>query len=77
DMHLTITFWRSAGERSIRAAASAMLALLGTGMLNILQIDWTGLLSVGLGAALVSFLTSIAASEIGDKGTTSIIRGGK
>ena len=76
-MHLTITFWRSAGERSIRAAASAMLALLGTGMLNILQIDWTGLLSVGLGAALVSFLTSIAASEIGDKGTTSIIRGGK
>ena len=76
-MHLTITFWRSAGERSIRAAASAMLALLGTGMLNILKIDWTGLLSVGLGAALVSFLTSIAASEIGDKGTTSIIRGGK
>jgi len=76
-MHLTITFWRSAGERSIRAAASAMLALLGTGMLNILQIDWTGLLSVGAGAALVSFLTSIAASEIGDKGTTSIIRGGK
>ena len=61
----------------MRAAASAMLALLGTGMLNILQIDWTGLLSVGLGAALVSFLTSIAASEIGDKGTTSIIRGGK
>jgi len=76
-MHLTFTFWRSAGERSIRAAASAMLALLGTGMLNILQIDWTGLLSVGAGAALVSFLTSIAASEIGDKGTTSIIRGGK
>ena len=54
-----------------------MLALLGTGMLNILQIDWRGLLSVGLGAALVSFLTSIAASEIGDKGTTSIIRAGK
>ena len=76
-MHLTITFWRSAGERSIRAAASAMLALLGTGMLNILQIDWLGLLSVGAGAALVSFLTSIAASEIGDKGTTSMIRAGK
>ena len=76
-MHLTMTFWRSAGERSIRAAASAMLALLGTGMLNILQIDWLGLLSVGAGAALVSFLTSIAASEIGDKGTASMIRAGK
>lgn len=76
-MHLTIDFWRSAGERSIRAAASAMLALVGTGMLDILKVDWAGLLSVGVGAAFVSFLTSIAASEVGDKGTTSLLSGGK
>lgn len=76
-MHLTGGFWRSAGERSARAAASAMLALIGTGLLDIMKVDWLGLLSVGAGAAFVSVLTSIAASEVGEKGTSSLIEGGR
>jgi len=76
-MHLTRDFWKSAAERSIRSAAAAMLALLGAGAVDALKVDWIAVLSVGLGAAIVSVLTSVVASEVGHKGTTFFIEEGK
>lgn len=71
---LTRAFWRSAAERAIRTFAQAFLALVGATAFDVLQADWAGLVGVSLGAAFLSLLTSIVASEIGDKGTPSLIQ---
>jgi hypothetical protein len=52
-------FWIYATERAIKTAAQTATAVLGAGMVNILTVDVPGILSVALGAALLSLLTSI------------------
>lgn len=70
---LTSDFWKAAAERAIRTFAQAFLALVGATAFDVLHADWAGLVGVSLGAAFLSLLTSIVASEIGDKGTPSLI----
>ena len=70
---LTPAFWKSAAERAIRTFAQAFLALVGATAFDVLHADWASLIGVSLGAAFLSLLTSIVASEIGDKGTPSLI----
>lgn len=55
----TLDFWNYAGERAIKTVAQSALAFLGTGTIGLFEIDWTSLLSVSLGAGLLSILTSI------------------
>jgi hypothetical protein len=52
-------FWNYAVERAIKTAAQTATAVLGAGMVNILQIDLLGLVAVAGGSALLSLLTSI------------------
>lgn len=70
---LTTAFWKAAAERAIRTFAQAFLALVGATAFDVLTADWASLIGVSLGAAVLSLLTSIVASEIGDKGTPSLI----
>ena len=56
-------FWNYAGERAIKTVAQAALAYLGSGTVGLFTIDWTGMLSVSLGAGLLSVLTSIATKK--------------
>lgn len=55
----TLTFWNYAGERALKTFAQTALAYLGTGTVGLFELDWTGLLSISGGAALLSILTSI------------------
>lgn len=55
----TYQFWSYAGERAIKTFAQAAVAFLGTGAIGFFEIDWTALLSVSLGAAFLSILTSV------------------
>lgn len=55
----TLQFWNYAGERAIKTIAQSAVAFLGTGTIGLFTIDWTSLLSVSLGAGLLSILTSI------------------
>lgn len=66
----TRAFWIDAGERAVRTIAQALLALLGTDALGIVGLDWLQMLSVAAGAGLMSILTAIVATNVGDKGTT-------
>jgi hypothetical protein len=56
-------FWAYAGERSIKTVAQAAIAFLGSGSLGLFAIDWAGLVSVSLGAGLLSVLTSIVSHK--------------
>lgn len=55
-------FWMDAFERMVKTVCEVALALIGTGMVGIMDVDWLNLLSVCAMAALVSVLTSIASS---------------
>jgi hypothetical protein len=68
----TRKFWEDAGERCVRTMAQALLALMGTDALGIVGLDWAQMLSVAAGAGIMSLLTAIVATGIGDKGTTQL-----
>ena len=55
-------FWMDAFERMVKTVCEVALALIGTGMVGIMDVDWLNLLSVCVMAALVSVLSSIASS---------------
>ncbi len=55
----SLEFWNYSSERAIKTVAQSALAYLGTGTVGLFEVDWTGLLSISLGAGLLSILTSI------------------
>ena len=76
-MMFTNDFWRSTGERAVRTAAQALLALVGTSVTGVLDVDWIQALSVAGLATLLSVLMSLVGSDVSDKGTPSFVAGGK
>ena len=63
----TQKFWSYAGERAIKTVAQSALAFLGTGTVGLFTSDWYSLISVSLGAGLLSILTSIVTKTQVDK----------
>ena len=59
-MVMTVAFWKMAGERAIKTVAQSALAFIGSGSVGLFDLNWPNLLSVALGAGLLSILTSIA-----------------
>lgn len=55
------SFWEYAGERAIKTFAQTAIATLGAQSVGLFSIDWSALLSVSGGAALLSLLTSLVA----------------
>ena len=53
-------FVKCAVNRAVRTAAQTAVALIGTGTIGILEIDWVAVLSASAAAGVVSILTSIA-----------------
>jgi hypothetical protein len=59
-MIMTIAFWKSAGERAIKTAAQAAIAILGTDQLvSAIDVNWAEIGGVSLLAGILSILTSI------------------
>lgn len=52
------------GERALVAFASSLVALLGAGPLNVLEVPWENALATSAGAALLAILASVAAGGI-------------
>lgn len=58
---------RAAAARAGKTVAQAAVAMLGTGAVGILEVDWLNVLSVSLMAGVVSALTSLAGlPEVGN-----------
>lgn len=53
-------WWMAAGTRVIKTVAQTALAVIGTGLIGILDVDWVTIASVALMAGVASLLTSLA-----------------
>lgn len=59
-------------ERAVKTFAQSLVAVGLAGATDLLSVDWVNALSIAGLATLVSVLTSIASSKIGDN-TASIV----
>jgi len=60
-------------ERAVKTFAQVLLALFTTGQLNILTVNWGDALALAGTAVVVSLLTSIVSSRVGDKSSASLV----
>lgn len=59
-MIMTVAFWKSAGERAIKTAAQAAIAILGTDQfVSAMDVNWAEVGGIALLAGILSILTSI------------------
>lgn len=54
------TWIKAAGIRAVKTMAQSALAVLGSGMIGVLDVDWMNLVSIAIMAGVCSVLTSIA-----------------
>ena len=66
-------FWIDAGERAVRTFAQALVAALTAGFVFTDGAAWGAALLTAAIAALVSLLTSVAASGVGDADSPSLL----
>ena len=59
-------------ERAVKTFAQSLVAVGLAGATDLLSVDWVNALSIAGLATLVSILTSIASSKIGDS-TASVV----
>jgi hypothetical protein len=66
-------FWIASAERSIKTFAQALVALIGTTAMSVIDLDWAQMLGVSATAAIVSLLTSIASANLGPNYGPSLV----
>lgn len=66
-------FWVDAGERAVRTFAQALIAAIAAGLVITDAAAWGFALLTAVVAALVSLLTSVAGSAVGDPDSPSIL----
>lgn len=69
----TAAFWKDAAERAAKTFGQAAIAVLTAGATGVMDADWGKTFSVGALAAVVSVLTSLISSGVGDEGTASLV----
>lgn len=70
----TKAFWVGAGERAAKTAAQTWISLFGAdAVFDVLHVHWQAALGIGLGAALLSILTSIASAPASPAGSPSLV----
>lgn len=52
-------WWKAAGIRAIKTVAQTAVAMIGTGTIGILDVDWKVVVSTAALAGVLSLLTSI------------------
>lgn len=63
-IYTTKAFWLGAGERAIKTVAQAGVAVLGSGVVGLFEVDGVALASTALLAGVVSLLTSVASPNV-------------
>lgn len=68
SVYATRAFWVSAGERAVKTVAQTGAALLTSGAIGVVDVDWGQVASVSGLAGVVSVLTSLASAQVGNSG---------
>lgn len=66
-------FWKAAAERAVKTFAQTLVALIGTGAVGIMDLDWVQMLSVSATATVLSLLTSVASANFGSNPGPSLV----
>ena len=66
-------FWIDAGERAVRTFAQALIGAITAGLVVTDAAAWGEALLASAVAALISLLTSVAASGVGDQDSPSLL----
>lgn len=69
----TKTFWKQAAERAVKTFAQGLLGVASAGALGVLDVNWGQAASAGALAAVLSLLTSIVTSGIGQPDSPSAV----
>ena len=69
----TRRFWVDAAERAIRTFAQALIGAITAGLVVTDAAQWKAAGIAAAVAALISLLTSVAASGVGDQSTPSLL----
>lgn len=70
-------FWKSVSERSLATVAETFLAMAGATAFDVLHAPWQAIVGVSLGAGAIAVAKGVMAAEFGDRGTPSLLEGGK
>ncbi len=73
--YLSRAFWIAAGERAVKTFAQTLAALLAASGAGVLDVDWSGALSIALTATAASLLSSIASGAVGPAGPSLATEG--
>lgn len=64
----TKQFWIEASERALKTLAQTFVAVTaGVSVFNAFDADWASILGASVGAALLSYATSIISAKLGPK----------
>lgn len=70
----TAAFWRNAAERAVKSAAQSLLLLwAGDSAFNIINADPRMAGGIAAGAAVLSVLTSLASTAVGDSSSPAAL----
>ena len=69
----TAMFWRRTTERAVKSVAQSLAALLSASGLGLFEASWIKALSTAGMVALLSVLTSLASTKIGDQESPSAL----
>lgn len=70
----TKSFWKQAAERAVKSAAQALIGMWTLDGFNVLHADLPLAGGVAGGAAVLSLLTSLVTSGVGQKNDPSAVR---
>lgn len=73
---LSKTFWARSTERAVKTLAEFVIALGAANGLNILNLDWSTVIGLGIGGAVLSYAASIISAPFATKGTPSLVKEG-
>lgn len=65
-------YFKLLGERALVAFATSLVAILGSGVVNILEVPWQDALATAAGAALLAVLASVAGGAVTSSNSPAI-----
>lgn len=69
DTIFSISFWRTTAELVLRGAAVAAATAMGGSLVDAWHLNWKTIGGMALSGGLLSLVTSLSSSQIGQKGS--------